>query len=78
MTYVARHAEFATLDDALNAAHAYVCERHRGGRRLATRVLNAAGELIATVSLGRATAQEAQPARETKHAIKLFNRRYSK
>ena len=76
MTFVTRHTEFSNLDDALNAAHAHVCARHRAGRRIATRVLDAAGELIATVSLGRATAQEAQPESATKYAIRLFNKRY--
>ena len=77
MTYVARHIEFSTLDDALNTAHAHVCARYRAGRRIITAVYDAAGELIATISLGRATAQEAKPACETRRAIQLFNRRYS-
>ena len=76
MTYVSRHCEFADLNTAIGAAHAHVAVRHRAGRRIATRVVDAEGTLIATVTLGRATAQEA--GKEELKAIKLFNRRFGR
>lgn len=74
MTYVARKTSFSDLDSAVSAAHAHVCDRHRGGRLVVQRVIDAAGRLVATVSLGRATAQEAGKAEA--RVLKLFNRRF--